>query len=173
MNKNLDREEIKRRRDFVKGQKYTIHDLRAEISADHLATAHRLAHTLKGVAGLIGEDSLSKIALKVEQTLRKKLPPEESDMEILESELNRVLAEISDSGIMEEDILNTPPTLEEQATLFEALENLLSENDAACIELTSEISLIPETKVLVRQIENFSFEDALVTLKILREVLGV
>jgi HPt (histidine-containing phosphotransfer) domain-containing protein len=170
---NLDREQIIRRRDFVKGQKYTFQDLQAEIYAKHLATAHRLAHTLKGIAGLIGEDALAQIALKVEQTLRRKVTPSDSDMNTLEYELNRVLNEITDSGILDEEILTTPPTLNEQAVLFDKLQSFLSDNDAACVELIEEISLIPETKVLVRQIENFSFEHALITLRVLREVLGV
>ncbi|MCL1884469.1 MAG: Hpt domain-containing protein [Defluviitaleaceae bacterium] len=168
-----DREEVKRRRDFVKGQKYTIHDLRAEIAANHYATAHRLVHTLKGLAGLIGEEPLRNIALNVEQQLRNKKLPPESEMESLERELNRVLNEITDSGIMDDEVLNHPPTLEEQSVLFDKLQALLTENDTSCIELTEEISLIPETKVLVRQIENFAFKPALVTLTVLREVLGV
>ena len=170
---NLTREQVRLRQDFVKGQKYTFHDLRAEISATHYATAHRLAHTLKGLAGLIGEARLAEIALTVEKQLRKKVAPVEQDMESLEQELNRVLNEISDSGIMDEDALNIPPTIDEQAALFDKLHALLKERDAACTALVPEIVLIPETKVLVRQIETFAFKQALVTLEVLREVLGV
>jgi HPt (histidine-containing phosphotransfer) domain-containing protein len=168
----INREELKFKRDFVKGQKYTIHDLQAEIAACHFATAHRLAHTLKGVAGIINENNLADIALKIELQLKNKKAPNQADMEILEVELTRVLDEITDSGIMDEDIINTPPTIDEQSTLFDKLESMLKESDAACIELTSEIALIPETKVLVRQIENFAFKPALATLGVLREILG-
>ena len=171
--KKMTREEAKLRLDFVKGQKYTFHDLRAEISTKHYATAHRLAHTLKGIAGLIGELELASIARKIEQELRTKKAPEEHDMQALEGELNRVLAEITESGILDEDILNIPPTIEEQSTLFDNLQAMLRESDAACLELLPEISLIPETKVLVRQVENFAFKSALVTLEVLREVIGV
>ncbi|MCL2388171.1 MAG: Hpt domain-containing protein [Defluviitaleaceae bacterium] len=169
---NLNREQAKLRRDFVKSQKYTLRDLQAEISAHHFATAHRLVHTLKGNASLIEEQRLTDIALKVEQQLKSKTVPIKPDMEVLESELNRVLAEITDSGVMNEDTINTPPTAEEQTALFNKLEALLQESDAASTELLSELSLIPETKVLIRQIENFAFKPALVTLEVLREVLG-
>ena len=169
----LTREQARLRQDFVKGQKYTLHDLRAEITATHYATAHRLAHTLKGIAGLIGEARLAEIALTIEKQLRKKAAPAEHDMDSLEQELNRVLNEIVDSGIMDEDTLNIPPTMDEQSALFDKLQALLKGSDAACTALVPEIILIPETKVLVRQIETFAFKQALVTLEVLREVLGV
>lgn len=171
--KKLNREEIKLRRDFVKGQKYTFEDLQAEISAEHFSTAHRLVHTLKGTAGLIKEEKLADIALKIEQQLKKNEVPADSDMAVMENELYRVLNEITDSGILDDDAVNTPPTLEEQKELFDKLEVLLKENDGECINLVEEISLIPETKVLVRQIESYSFAHAMITLKVLREVFGV
>jgi HPt (histidine-containing phosphotransfer) domain-containing protein len=171
MSENISREEMKFRREFVKSQKYTIHDLQAEIAAGHYATAHRLAHTLKGVAGIIKEKRLADIALRIETLLKNKKPPAKADLDVLETELNRVLDEITESGIMEGEIINTPPTIDEQANLFDKLQALLEDSDAACIELTTELALIPETKVLVRQIENFAFKAALVTLGVLREVL--
>jgi hypothetical protein len=108
----------------------------------------------------------------VEQQLRNKKTPDKEDMETLEGELSRVLKEITDSGIMDEDTINTPPTIDEQKALFDKLQGLLEESDAACAELVPEISLIPETKVLVKQVENYAFKPALVTLSVLREVLG-
>jgi HPt (histidine-containing phosphotransfer) domain-containing protein len=169
---NLSREEIKMRCDFLKSQKYTFEDLQSEVSKNHYSTAHRLAHTLKGVAGLIKERKLTEIALMVEQQLKNNFAPHDHDMTALEDELNRVLTEITDSGITEMEF-NVPPTLDEQTYLFNQLQNLLTENNAACTELIPEIMLIPETKVLVYQIENYEFEPALVTLEILRKVLGV
>jgi HPt (histidine-containing phosphotransfer) domain-containing protein len=170
---NLNRDEIKMRCDFAKGQKYTFQDLQAEIAANHFATAHRLVHTLKGVAGLIKEDSLAGIALKMEQQLKNKKHPDAGDMATLECELNRVLTEIQESGIMEIYNHNTPPTLDEQTALFDKLQKLLTENDAACMTVLPEVAMIYETKVLVRQVENFEFANALTTLEVLREVLGV
>ncbi|MCL2197839.1 MAG: Hpt domain-containing protein [Defluviitaleaceae bacterium] len=171
--KKLNREEIKLRKDFVKGQKYTFEDLQAEIAAKHFSTAHRLVHTLKGTAGLIKEEALVDIALKIEQRLRNSEAPENHDMQILENELNRVLTTIVESGITDDDKLNIPPTPDEQKALFDRLQALLKESDGECIKLIEEIALIPETKVLVHQIENYSFKHAMVTLKVLREVLGV
>jgi len=165
---NISREKVRYRRDFAKAQRYTIHDLRAEIAASHLATAHRIAHTLKSLAALIDEEDLRAISLKVEQSLRKKRIPSEPDMQALEAELDHVLVKIAASGILNDDDL--PPASTEQTALFDKLENLLSASDASCIELIAEISKIPETKVLTRQIEIFAFKDALVTLKVLRDL---
>ncbi|MDR0272333.1 MAG: Hpt domain-containing protein [Clostridiales bacterium] len=168
----MDNEQILRRREFAKGQKYTIRDLRKEIFANHLATAHRLSHTLKGLAGLIGEETLCAISIRVEQQLRNSKIPPESDLEVLEAELNRIIKEITDSGILHEEIATASLTIEEQTEIFDKLETLLKDNDASCIELIPDVSLIPETKVLVNQIENFAFKPALVTLNVLRKVLG-
>ena len=44
-------------------------DLRAAIQADDLATAHRLAHTLKGLAATIGAEALSAAAAQLESAL--------------------------------------------------------------------------------------------------------
>lgn len=167
----MTREKARYRRDFAKAQRYTIHDLRAEIAANHLATAHRIAHTLKSLAALIDEESLRGVALVVEQKLRDSELPSESDMLALEAELGSVLAKIAASGVLEDDVL-IPLACDERAALFDRLEVLLSESDTACADLVSEISKIPETKILIRQIENFSFNDALVTLKVLRDILG-
>jgi HPt (histidine-containing phosphotransfer) domain-containing protein len=168
----MSREELKMRCDFLKSQKYTFEDLQAEISACHYATAHRLAHTLKGVAGLIKETKLANIALTIEQQLKSKRIPYAHDMAMLEGELNRVLTDITNSGIAELTF-NAPPTLEEQTELFNKLQSLLEANDAACIGLVPEVALIYETKVLVHQIQNYEFEPALVTLTVLRKVLNV
>jgi len=171
--KKLTREEARLRIDFMKGQKYTFHDLNAEITAGHYATARRLAHTLKGISGLIGEHALADIALKIERQLNEQKAPDENDMSALDNELNRVLTEIADSGILDEGVLSTPPTRDEQTVLFNKLQKMLEENDAACMEILPEVSIIYETKVLVRQVEKYDFEHALITLKVLREVVGV
>ncbi|MCL1844269.1 MAG: Hpt domain-containing protein [Defluviitaleaceae bacterium] len=167
------RAETKLRRDFLISQRYTMRDLSSEIDANHFATAHRLVHTLKGTASLIREKKLALIAFDVEQQLRKRDIPAPEYMDALENELNRVLTEITESGVLNEESFNAPPEPDEQTSLFNKLHLLLIENDAACIELIPEISLIPETKVLVRQVENFAFKNAIVTLQVLREVLEV
>ncbi|MCL2355750.1 MAG: Hpt domain-containing protein [Defluviitaleaceae bacterium] len=161
------------RRDFAKAQRYTIHDLRAEIEANHLATAHRIAHTLKSLAALIDEDGLREIALKVEQRLRDRQAPEESDLQDMEAELDRVLSEIAASGVLNDSTIFVPLSRDATAALFNKLESALAESDASCAQLIPEIERIPETKVLVRQIELFAFADALVTLKILRDIFDV
>ncbi|MCL2049226.1 MAG: Hpt domain-containing protein [Defluviitaleaceae bacterium] len=169
----LSREEMKTRYDFVRSQKYTFQDLQAEIAANHFSTAHRLVHTLKSNAAQINEQELVNVAFVVEQDLRNKKTPNAHDMAALEAELNRVFVKINESGIVELYSQNMPPTRSEQAVLFDRLQTLLEANDAACVELLPEIAVIYETKVLVRQIEMYALADALNTLKILRDVLGI
>lgn len=161
----------KLRREFVINQRFTIRDLLAELAVDHFATGHRLVHTIKVQARLIGEETLGELALKVEQNLRKKTHPEEADLAALDAELTRVINEISYPEYTEHD--DDLPSTEEQAALLDRIHELLSTNDAACLEHISELKQIRETAVLIRQIESFSFEHALVTLAVLREVLEV
>ena len=167
------REKSLRRRDFVRGQKYACLDLRAELTAAHFATAYRIVHTLKSASSLINEEYLEEVSEIVVQKLKNKVQPTDSDIHILDEELNRVINEIVESGVMDDEILNTPPKADEQILLFNNLQTLLEDNNAACTELIPEISLIPETKILVRQIETFNFEHALITLQVLREILQV
>lgn len=59
---------------YVKGQKTCVYKLREALHAQDLATAQRIAHTLKGVSATIGATTVAGCAGSVEQAIREHLP---------------------------------------------------------------------------------------------------
>jgi HPt (histidine-containing phosphotransfer) domain-containing protein len=58
--------------------------------------AVRLAHTLKGAAGTIGAGMLQEAALRLEQSLRSGTDDCDGQLDVMATELQRVLREIGD-----------------------------------------------------------------------------
>jgi len=176
INSFLEREMAKLKKDFYNGQKNTVKNIRGALATSDFETAHRLAHTLKGLAGLIKETELEKVAYEAETLLRtRKIPKDEID--ILERKLSKILAGIeADLNFDKPDELDKEfsPLSEKHITvLLDGLEELLTGNDAMCLQFTEDLAKIPETKVLVKQIENYDFAAALLTLKTMRTVLEI
>jgi PAS domain S-box-containing protein len=61
---------------FVAGQHDAVERVEQALQAGDAATAERLAHTLKGVAGSIGATALQQAADLLEQSLRERMAPE-------------------------------------------------------------------------------------------------
>jgi CheY-like chemotaxis protein len=85
--------------DFRREQSRTINEIRkllAANTADASKVAHRLAHTLKSTAALIGAERLRQAAFAVEMTLAGSGSNGDTDSSLgtLETELRRVLAEL-------------------------------------------------------------------------------
>ena len=86
----------KYRMSFLKHNRTTYADIKEAIAAGDLDLAHRLSHSLKGNAGLIGNVKLQKTAADVEKLiLSKTLPIPDELMSLLESELSQVLEELT------------------------------------------------------------------------------
>ena len=66
-------------RKFVAGQKGAPDEIRAALAADDEATAERLAHTTKGVAGNIGATGVQQHAAVLEAVLKERRPRGEID----------------------------------------------------------------------------------------------
>jgi len=80
---------------FIKSNQTTIKDINEALAADDKKLAHRLAHTLKGVAGIVGQTSLSKAAQTVEKSISdNQLELLNEQMNILETELNSAMNEL-------------------------------------------------------------------------------
>ena len=158
------------RKDFARGQKSTFPNLKEALNADDTTTALRLAHNLKGLSGLIYESTLANAAKNVEHVLRDGQKPDADMLSILEYELARVLEGI---GKPESTVLTTSEVFDKDKamTLFDTLGPLLKSGNSTCQNLVEELRGIPETAVLVRQIEDFEFEAALPTMTTLRAIL--
>lgn len=86
---------------FTDQQGSAITDMQNALAAQDHELAHRLAHTLKGLAATIGAMQLHAAALEVEQPMKNALQPSPEQLDTLRQELNSTLAAIA-------EILATP-----------------------------------------------------------------
>jgi len=98
--------------EFVRDYKDAVFEITDAIKGNDFKTAHRVAHTLKGLAGIISENSLMDIAGKTEDSLRKGEHPQDLlvkldlEMGCVVSKIakqNRDESEITTGGIYNED----------------------------------------------------------------------
>jgi len=121
--------------------------------------AHRLAHTLKGNAGQIGEKILQSAAAAVETMLtRGKKPFDVEKMANLEAELRLVLEKLEPltqaNNVINRLEINNP---EEIRTIIAELELTLIENETSSRKLLDKLWAIPGAEVLAQLIDDFEF----------------
>jgi CheY-like chemotaxis protein len=163
--------------DFVINQKNIFADITTAINEKDLSTAHRLAHSLKGLAGLIKEPKLANLALYAENQLSDMLKQSNfADLQTLrglpelQAELTRVLAEIGEPKRQPQPAAKSTDKAAAQA-LFKELTPLLETKNIDAQELIPQLKKFPETAIIARQIEVFEFAAALGNLKILQEII--
>jgi len=159
----------KLREDFARGHKYTFQNLVKSMDEGDIGTAHRMAHTVKGAAGLIYEDKLLEAAFDVEQKLKMRRQPTKQDLSNLEHELQRVIDDIGEAkaeAAAETEMLSKT---EATALLAEVLP-LLADRSVESVKMLSELKKIPDSADLCSQIEDFDFASAHETvLRMMRE----
>jgi|GEM_PF-322144 len=178
----LERPEVanKLRADFARSQKNVLSEISQALDSGDPKTAHRLAHTLKGLAGIIKESRLAKVSGDLEALLNgDEGQPDAAEeiarrMSVLEEELILVFNHI------ESALSNAPEAEPERALgrdktkeLLDRLAESLNEDSAENLDLIEELRGIPEAAILVRQVEELDFETASKTLATLRDVLEV
>jgi len=145
----------------------TIHtEILAAVAAGDTKLAHRLAHSLKGSAGLIGKTALKNAAAEVEALLKEGLASVwENKMNILTTELMSVLDELR--AMFAEPVVREQPralSAEQTLTLLARLEPMLESNNTDCMDLLHELRAVPGAEALLKQIDNFDFKSAARTL---------
>ena len=161
----------KLRADFAKRHSSTFFNICYSIKMGDIETAHRLTHTIKGLAGLLYEEALASAANVVEQTLAAKSSPTGVQLKALEVELNRVLACSGEIQTAPSDGVAYISTTE-ALSLLETLAPLLASQNIDCMEMLDDIRKIPQSELLYNQIEDFDFTIALETLGQLKKALG-
>ena len=146
---------------FVKNNQSKILELNKATSSGDLELAHRIAHTLKTNAGLIGKPGLQSAAAKIEAKLKEGIIPFTKQLDSLEVELNAVLEELKplldeQAAQSEKDYLNYMQILE----LIGKLEPMIENINPECMELIGNIRAIPGAGALADAIEIFDFEAA-------------
>ena len=174
----LDRELLKKMEtNFGLNNTGKFKEIAESIDAGDLNRAHRLAHTLKSNAGMIGQAALQTAAADVESMLKNGgLPVDASKMGRLEAELESVLEYLK--PFLDEHSAqhaaqpgSGPLSAGHAPALLEKLEPMLININPECVALLDELRLIPGADDLVRQIEDYDFESAIPTLASLRQEL--
>ncbi|MCL2004213.1 MAG: ATP-binding protein [Oscillospiraceae bacterium] len=159
------------RMNFAKSNQTVYAQITEAVSAGDVTLAHRLAHTLKGSAGLIGMTDLQRAAAEVEAVLKQSLGAsagvqDGSDDAFSPAKLNRLKTELSKALDALTPLLDEPQTEcqplnpEQRLALFETLEHMLGNLNPECVNLLDSIRSVPGTETLARHIENYDFEAA-------------
>jgi len=143
------------------------------VAAGDTKLAHRLAHSLKGNAGLIGKPALRSAAAEVENLLKDGLASVwENKMSVLKTELMSVLEELKPL-IDESETDGKPPVKaldrEQTLALFAKLQPMLESDDTNSVDLLDELRAVSGAEELAEQISNFDFSSAAGTLAELKK----
>jgi CheY-like chemotaxis protein len=161
---------------FYMHNKNKIEEINDAIKTGNIKLAHRHAHTLKSNAGQIDKIILQDVAGSIENALKdgsNKVVPQQ--MKKLEMELDAVLLEIaplveelsSQEKISLVDLYDTDTSKQ----LLDKLLPLIESGDADCYDYLDELRFVPGSEDLIKQIKNFDFKQAAVTLVKIRDEL--
>jgi HPt (histidine-containing phosphotransfer) domain-containing protein len=170
---------------FLKENQSKFSELVKVIKSGNVEHAYRIAHTLKGQAGLLEKPELQKAAEDVERLLGEKKTkdihdisdiPGTSEMNILETELNSVLKEFYDSGFSEKtpDLNHKVKSFdrEKEWELFAQLEPLLDSGNPESFKYIDDLQQIWGCGQLIENIKNLDFSMAKASLKMLMNARG-
>ena len=155
---------------FVRDNKQKFQEIINSVTIGDMKQTHRLVHTLKSSAGMIGEKKLQFAASKAEALLKNNIPVSDECWELLEFELSNVLHKLTptlaEKTGFQRDTTKTP---EETQKLFMQLESFLINRNPESLDLIEEIRDIPGTHELVRYVESYDFRPAIQVLAQLKE----
>jgi polar amino acid transport system substrate-binding protein len=156
---------------FIKEKETTYDEIMNALDEGDIILAHRLVHTLKSSAGLLGKTCLQKIAGDIENMLANgRNEVDRFVLDVLKTELATVLDDFRKSvPVNEVQILPLPElSATETLELFDKLETLLVGGDIECLEHIDLLRSVPGCDELVQQIEYFEFDMAIKMLANLR-----
>jgi HPt (histidine-containing phosphotransfer) domain-containing protein len=149
-----------------------------QMEAGRLEAVFQTAHGLKGVAGLLGAESVQQRALELERAARQKLSPDIvlGCLQELTAELMTLLSDL-DKVLPKETLSCQDVDVDwaEVEAVLNKLEPLLAADNTEVNDIFDEseellTSALGKTGELIgRQIRNFDYADALITLQTARE----
>jgi len=160
----------KLRTNFVKSNQTKYNEITEAIAADNIKLAYMLSHSLKGSAGMIRKTGLRNAAAEVEALLKYgKIPIPTDKMNRLQTELMLVLEELRPllDAVSTREI--EPLSVEQIRSLFEKLEPMLKNINPECVNMLDVIDAVPGAEELARQIADYEFESAVLTLDELKK----
>jgi PAS domain S-box-containing protein len=171
---------------FKEGQESAMEQIKAALQSGDVETAARLAHTVKGVAGNLGGESLYRAAAELEKAIKEGKGRIDHPMAEFASQLKVVmegikvleenLARQREPGPSEEvavDKKAVKPLLEEMAKLLESdLTEAMNRLELLRQHLANS-SAAEEFVRLEKQVENFDTDGALKSVEAIARVLDV
>ncbi|WP_374604823.1 PAS domain S-box protein [Niveibacterium sp.] len=168
-------------RKFIKGQANSCDDVCAALAAGDLATAERIAHTTKGVAGNIGATAIQELAAGLEAAIHTRAGDEaiNAALERLRHPLTSLVEQLQAAVPAEASATAQTVDTEQLGAVLRELAALLADDDSeACdlVEKHSDLLLAAfgeAGQTLAAQIRGFDFEAALSALQIAAAHAGV
>lgn len=128
---------------FSNNQKETVKDILGTLESEDYETAERLAHSIKGLAGIIAANDLFIIAADIEKQIRAGNSPVAKELTVrLDMEIKRVLVSIEklEQNIeMEQSFNFTTVNMPVIRQLLDKLLKLLLDNDFEAIKCADEL----------------------------------
>ncbi|TCT22842.1 ATP-binding protein [Thiobaca trueperi] len=163
---------------FIDDHRADIPDLRARLAADDRQEAHRLAHSLKGVAATLGATRIRHTAAALAAAILAEQPATEIEhLASLVGEAQRQLAEALDDRLSRSRTAASfgedPPAPDD---ILDRLEQLLAEANTQAVKLMRETAPIlsramgERFALLHSQTTGFDFDAALHTLRLIRSI---
>jgi len=155
---------------FVDVNKNKYEEIVKALEANDTKTAQMLAHTLKANAGQLGKTNLQQVSADIEsQLMNGKNIIDTEQMAALKTALDTVIAEFSllvdePSRTANEAESNEQLDSKTALKLIDELEPLLKKGRSECRDYIKNLRRIPGSEKLIHQIEDYDFEQALVTL---------
>nr|AGS52090.1 putative response regulator receiver [uncultured bacterium contig00029] len=144
-------------RNFLKDNKDTFKNLTTALETGDIKSAHRIAHTLKGLAGLIGKDALREAAQELEKSLQhEKSNATKEQISKFETELNLAMAELAENFHEEAQVIADFDKTK-AVDLIQKLEPMLKIGNSDSLDFIDDLRSIPETDVLIDSMEHFDF----------------
>jgi PAS domain S-box-containing protein len=162
------------RKGFCEDHGDDVARIRDALGKGNIILAHRLAHTLKSAAGLIGAGNLYRTALIIENALAENNTGLQKELDQMEKDAGELLAALeadkADAPAGAAGDFPVPPDIPE---LCDHLEPLLKAGNTESLNHLAEIKkILPlldgEGEILIKQIEDFDFPAALETVRGIR-----
>ncbi|MCL2045091.1 MAG: ATP-binding protein [Oscillospiraceae bacterium] len=147
---------------FFRDNQFKFNEIISAINAKDYTLAHRLAHTLKTNAGMIGKTKLRNTAATIEAALINEVAPTMPQWSMLEAELNHILSELKPQYEEAVALLgHFDMNAQEKEIIFERLRIMLENINPQCVDMLDEIKSIEGTEELCSLMEDYDFDGAL------------
>ena len=146
--------------DFQKNQARVVESIELAIEQQDNKTVHLLVHSLKGVAGLLGEGALTQFATELETDIRSGMLPTSEQLSALRSFMDTVLSKLAAELAVNANTQSMAAETEQLLPLLKRLAPLIATNSTTALTLVDSLRAHPGTETLCQALEEFEFGTA-------------